>query len=127
MSFSPGFCRITHFKSFSVNVKNADAHSTFSTSTLFPSRLLDVDFNNKFNRLSSSHFKKTLESLMPDILSRPTDEGIVGFYEFEDVLVMEVAGKAVDGVRAMYPRMPKLNQQLVVELHDTLRRDQSRR
>lgn len=64
---------------------------------------------------------------MPDILSRPTDEGIVGFYEFEDVLVMEVAGKAVDGVRAMYPRMPKLNQQLVVELHDTLRRDQSRR
>lgn len=36
---------------------------------------------------------------MPDILSRPTDEGIVGFYGFEDVLVMEVAVKAVDGVR----------------------------
>jgi hypothetical protein len=99
MSFPPGFCRITHFKSFSVNVKKADAHSTFSTSTLFSSRLLDVDFNNTFNRLSSSHFKKTLESLMPDILSRLTDEGIVGFYGFEDVLVMEVAVKAVDGVR----------------------------
>jgi hypothetical protein len=43
--------------------------------------------------------KKTLESLMPDLLSRPTDEGIVAFYEFEDVLLMEDAVKAVDAVQ----------------------------
>ncbi|KAF4629933.1 hypothetical protein G7Y89_g8208 [Cudoniella acicularis] len=43
--------------------------------------------------------KKTLEDLLPDLLSKPSDEGILGFYTFESVLEEEDAVKAVTAVK----------------------------
>jgi hypothetical protein len=42
--------------------------------------------------------KKTLENILPDLVSRPTDDGILGFYDFGNVLGMEDAVKAIDAV-----------------------------
>ncbi|MCJ1435723.1 hypothetical protein MMC27_005098 [Xylographa pallens] len=66
--------------------------------------------------------QKTLEDILPDLLSRPTDEGILGFYSFDEVLKKEDAIKATSTVMAIYPTMPKLDPQLVLELHAALRR-----
>ncbi|KAF4624396.1 hypothetical protein G7Y89_g13775 [Cudoniella acicularis] len=66
--------------------------------------------------------KKTLEDLLPDLLSKPSDEGILGFYTFESVLEEEDAVKAVTAVKAINPTMPTLDTALVIDLHAALRR-----
>jgi hypothetical protein len=38
--------------------------------------------------------KNTLESILPDLLNRPNDDGILGFYDFDNILEEEDARKA---------------------------------
>jgi hypothetical protein len=42
--------------------------------------------------------QKTLENILPDLLSRPTDDGILGFYDFESTLVEVDAVKAITAI-----------------------------
>jgi len=43
--------------------------------------------------------KKTLENILPDLRRKPSDEGILGFYDFESNLAEEDAVKAVNAVK----------------------------
>jgi hypothetical protein len=38
--------------------------------------------------------KNTLESILPDLLNRPNDDGILGIYDFDNILEEEDARKA---------------------------------
>jgi hypothetical protein len=42
--------------------------------------------------------QRTLENILPDLLSRPTDDGILGFYDFGNILEEEDAIKAITAV-----------------------------
>ena len=42
--------------------------------------------------------KYTLENILPDLLTRPTDDGILGFYEFRDSLDKHNTVRAVNSV-----------------------------
>jgi hypothetical protein len=42
--------------------------------------------------------QRTLENILPDLLSRPSNEGILGFYDFENALGEEDAIKAIEAV-----------------------------
>ena len=42
--------------------------------------------------------KKTLEDLLPDMLKKPSDDGVLAFYNFESELLEEEARKLVDAI-----------------------------
>ncbi len=42
--------------------------------------------------------QRTLENILPDLLSRPSDDGVLGFYDFESALEEEDAMKAIKAV-----------------------------
>ncbi|RDL39909.1 Uncharacterized protein BP5553_04249 [Venustampulla echinocandica] len=64
----------------------------------------------------------TLENILPDLRSKPDNEGILSFYTFDEDLEQEEAEKAVNAIKVMYPGMIELDPKLVVELHAALRR-----
>lgn len=43
--------------------------------------------------------KKTLENLLPDLRRKPSDEGVLGFYDFKSDLEEEDAMKTIDAVK----------------------------
>ena len=43
--------------------------------------------------------KKTLENILPDLCKKPSDEGILGFYDFDRDLVEEDVVKAVNAIK----------------------------
>ncbi|KAK0125599.1 hypothetical protein ONS96_009434 [Cadophora gregata f. sp. sojae] len=66
--------------------------------------------------------QSTVESIMPDLNMKPTDRGVVAFYDFEADMNEKEAQDAVDSMKLSYPHLTMFDKDQVMDLQRALRR-----